>query len=177
MFGTSDGFFIHLNSWISSVDLSWIVHAGLKNMVFLRYPGKFLWRLNEIKWLRGSVELGSLAGCIETGNFCINYSVVLEHDIWTSSLTGCQCYFNPLRFDCACCKGTAVQCPCDNRHQCVQRSALRSTNCGIRKYDKTLHGWWLRSCIILCDKTYCMHSDASILVFVRLLGTSFIMDH
>jgi len=65
---------------------------------------------------------------------------VLEKDVLTKSTSGCRCYFNPLRMDCACCMTGAVQCDCDNRHQCVPTFANRREQCGIPEiagsYDK-----------------------------------------
>jgi hypothetical protein len=55
---------------------------------------------------------------------------VLKKDVWTRATTGCQCAFNPSRFDCACCMEGASQCPCSNGHQCV-KSGTQATKCGI----------------------------------------------
>ncbi len=52
-----------------------------------------------------------------------------SNDVWTSSLTGCPCYFQPSNFDCACCSEGGCQCPRGNMHQCVQCGY--ADQCGI----------------------------------------------
>ncbi len=52
-----------------------------------------------------------------------------SNDVWTSSLTGCPCYFKPSNFDCACCSEGGCQCPRSNMHQCVQCGY--ADQCGI----------------------------------------------
>jgi hypothetical protein len=78
---------------------------------------------------------------------------VLEKDVWTRSTTGCQCSFNPMRFDCACCYEGASQCPCDNSHQCV-KSGLQTTKCGIpelRDETEVQDPWTLAETGELCQ--------------------------
>jgi hypothetical protein len=55
---------------------------------------------------------------------------VLKRDVSTRSTTGCQCYFDPTKFDCACCYEGAIQCPAANKHQCI-RADYAITKCGI----------------------------------------------
>jgi hypothetical protein len=77
---------------------------------------------------------------------------VLEKDVWTRSTTGCQCAFNPMRFDCACCYEGASQCSCDNSHQCV-KSGTQTAKCGIpelREETEVQDPWTLAETGELC---------------------------
>jgi len=67
---------------------------------------------------------------------------VLERDVWTRSTSGCQCSFNPKRFDCACCYEGASQCSIINKHQCVQ-SGTTDTNCGTPDVRSIRDPWTL----------------------------------
>jgi len=40
-------------------------------------------------------------------------------DVWTISRTGCKCYFDQKRTDCACCKNGGCQCTAQFPNQCV----------------------------------------------------------
>ncbi|XP_070539529.1 uncharacterized protein [Ptychodera flava] len=39
---------------------------------------------------------------------------------WTSVQTGCQCYFDTTRYDCACCRDGGCNCGISYPHQCVE---------------------------------------------------------
>ena len=39
--------------------------------------------------------------------------------MYTKITTGCQCYWNASRYDCACCYPGGCQCTQANQHQCV----------------------------------------------------------
>lgn len=76
----------------------------------------------------------------------------LERDTWTKSLTGCQCYFDKKRFDCACCVQGGAQCPRSTRHQCVQPGFAK--NCGIPETDDQKHQvdpWTASKTGCVCD--------------------------
>merc|ERR1719316_1752008 len=45
-------------------------------------------------------------------------------DIWTQKPTGCKCYFNETRSDCACCSVGACQCSAVHRSKCVPCGAM-----------------------------------------------------
>ncbi|XP_019643211.1 PREDICTED: uncharacterized protein LOC109484404 [Branchiostoma belcheri] len=47
-------------------------------------------------------------------------------DEYTSTLTGCQCWFNTSRWDCACCRPDGCQCWSDQPHRCIPCG----TDCG-----------------------------------------------
>ncbi len=47
-------------------------------------------------------------------------SVSNSSDVWTTTTTGCPCYFEPSNYNCACCSEGACQCPRSAMHQCVQ---------------------------------------------------------
>jgi hypothetical protein len=79
---------------------------------------------------------------------------VLKRDVWTRNTTGCQCYFDQSRFDCACCQDGAQQCPYNNRHQCVKAGSL--INCGIPEISETIDDPWtasLTGCACSWDKS------------------------
>jgi len=54
---------------------------------------------------------------------------VLQRDVFTKNTTGCPCYFDSSRRDCACCQNGGCQCSNSNRHQCVQCGSPHM--CGI----------------------------------------------
>merc|ERR1711860_55640 len=44
----------------------------------------------------------------------------LKQDVWTKATTGCQCYFDKSRNDCACCQPGGCQCGSKFKNQCVR---------------------------------------------------------
>ncbi|XP_067669950.1 von Willebrand factor D and EGF domain-containing protein-like [Haliotis asinina] len=65
-------------------------------------------------------------------------------DIWTSNQTGCPCFFDKNRTDCACCEAGACQCPDPNPNQCALCSE-ESRLCGTRQTspENGVDGWTL----------------------------------
>ncbi|XP_078700931.1 coadhesin-like [Branchiostoma floridae x Branchiostoma belcheri] len=64
-----------------------------------------------------------------------------RRDLWTRSLTGCQCYWDNRRRDCACCEDGGCQCTQDNPHQCVRCGY--GADCGRHMYapEDGVDGW------------------------------------
>jgi Mg-chelatase subunit ChlD len=68
----------------------------------------------------------------------------MKDDVWTRKPTGCKCYFDQSRSDCACCEPGGCQCSSMYPHQCVQCGY--GSNCGIPELPHRLFlrdGWTL----------------------------------
>jgi len=66
----------------------------------------------------------------------------MERDVWTRQPTGCTCYFDRTRNDCACCEQGGCQCSEMFPHQCVQCGY--GSQCGIPELPHWLFlrdGW------------------------------------
>jgi len=57
------------------------------------------------------------------------YMQSLQHDVWTKRTTGCQCYWDKSRYDCACCQPSGCQCSQKYKNQCVQCG--QGGKCGV----------------------------------------------
>ncbi|XP_077987943.1 uncharacterized protein LOC144442459 [Glandiceps talaboti] len=72
---------------------------------------------------------------VSTGNATIG-------DRWTVTQTRCRCYFDPSRFDCACCINGGCQCPEYSNEQCVQCGY--GSFCGMKQpvIDGVVYDGW-----------------------------------
>lgn len=55
-----------------------------------------------------------------------------SRDLWTNTTTGCVCYFNVSRTDCACCHPGGCQCGPSDHHQCVKCADDEDCGRGLR---------------------------------------------
>ncbi|CAH1233663.1 FBN3 [Branchiostoma lanceolatum] len=70
-------------------------------------------------------------------------------DHWTRNSTGCQCYFDYSRFDCACCVDGGCQCTQEHPDQCVQCGYGHM--CGVLD-DTGIDGWTLSESGCQCPR-------------------------
>ena len=73
---------------------------------------------------------------------------MLQDDVWTKNTSGCLCYFDNSRSDCACCQPGGCQCPDTNLHQCVQCGY--GSFCGIREYTNNSQYFTCSNCYCMC---------------------------
>ncbi|XP_013419235.1 von Willebrand factor D and EGF domain-containing protein-like [Lingula anatina] len=65
----------------------------------------------------------------------------MRWDIWTKAETGCSCYFDQSKRDCACCELGGCQCPTSSKYHCVKCG--EEFTCGTVKpsTDFGIDGW------------------------------------
>ncbi|XP_046567313.1 von Willebrand factor D and EGF domain-containing protein-like [Haliotis rubra] len=94
---------------------------------------------DQERWTSSLSRLAAFpAPCLPTNNRFDRW------DIWTSNQTGCPCFFDKNRTDCACCEAGACQCPDPNPNQCALCSQ-ETRLCGTRQTspENGVDGWTL----------------------------------
>ncbi|XP_077992102.1 uncharacterized protein LOC144446224 [Glandiceps talaboti] len=91
----------------------------------------------------GNSGLGNCAGMYTSGKWD-DYTCTTTRPFvckvpmeWTSVQTGCQCYFDTTRYDCACCRDGGCNCGISYPNQCVE---CGSSDCG-QDYSDPIDQW------------------------------------
>lgn len=73
-------------------------------------------------------------------------------NLWTKRASGCMCYFDHSRIDCACCDRGACQCPYDHADKCVQCGYVEMCeDIYDSQQSQGVDGWTLAETGCSCD--------------------------